>query len=351
MSASFPYVNISTPLRVELARHGAVAADLPLAGIAGSRRAYYRAYCAYRAADARGFILLVSPPDDADFGRFLRITQFYRMLGVPVPKVFAIDDEARQVLLEDLGTCRLYDLLRRDRAAGLAAYRRSLDVLADLQTRCDAFRSECPDIATRTFDSAQLLWETAYYRTNYLEGHRGLPADPTLQTVFDALAARVAAHPKAIMHRDYQSQNLMVEPDGAVRVIDHQGSRYGSIFYDAASLLLDPYVMLEDAEIDALLEHFHVAVTGAVSVAGDAAAVGGERHRARPAHGWDAYPAFRTAFLEAGLQRVMQALGAYCFLSRTKGLAEFAAHIPAGEARLRWLVRETGAAWAGVLPP
>jgi hypothetical protein len=46
----------------------------------------------------------------------------------------------------------------------------------------------------------------------------------------------------------------------------------------------------------------------------------------------------------------MQALGAYCFLSRVKGIAAFAEHIPAGEARLRWLIRETGSKWAGVLP-
>jgi len=347
MNKCFPYAHVSALLRTELARHGAIAGDLPLAGLAGSRREYYRIATG---ESTRGLILLVSPPDDADFGRFLRITQFYRLLNVPVPKVYGIDDDARQVLLEDLGTSRLYDLLRRDRVAGLAAYRRSLELLVDLQTRCDAFRPECPDIATRTFDRAPLLGETAYYRTNYLEGHRGLPHDPALQTVFDALAARVDKHPKAIMHRDYQSQNLMVAPDGTVRLIDYQGSRYGSIFYDVASLLLDPYVALEDAEIDALLTHFHDTLTGAGYFVDPSAADGETAHRARPAREWDAYPAFRTAFLEAGLQRVMQALGAYCFLSRTKGIAAFAAYIPAGEARLRWLIRETNTAWSRILP-
>lgn len=353
MSARFPYADVSPLLRAELARHGAAVADLPLAGIAGSRRAYYRAALERVAGSdgdaAGGLILLVSPPDDADFGRFLRITQFYRLLGVPVPKVHGVDDDARQVLLEDLGTCRLQDLLHRDRPAGLEAYRRALEMLADLQTRCDAWRHECPDIATRTFDRTQLLWETSYYRTHYLEGHRGLKTDPALQTVFEALAARVDAQPKAIMHRDYQSQNLMVQ--GAnVRLIDYQGSRYGSVFYDAASLLLDPYVMLADDEIETLLTHFQ-KVSGVGSFAEDAAAAGGGdvAQRVVP-EGADGYAAFRTAFLEAGLQRVMQALGAYCFLSRTKGIAEFAAHIPAGESRLRWLIRRTGDAWARILP-
>jgi aminoglycoside/choline kinase family phosphotransferase len=320
MNTAFPFAQVSPTLRDFLTSQGVVPADLPLAGIAGSRRAYYR-------VRGSGFILLVSPSDDLDFGRFLRITQFYRMLGVPVPKVHCIDDEAHQVILEDLGDRRLYDVLLADRSAGLAAYRRSLDLLADLQTRCDAFRPECPDIDSRVFDRKHLLWETSYFRENYLEGFRGLKTDSGLQTVFDALAARVDAQPKAILHRDFQSQNLMVKTDASVHVIDYQGSRYGSVFYDAASLLLDPYVMLSDGEIENLLEHFRVRV-----------AVGSDP------------VAFRRAFLEAGLQRVMQALGAYCFLSRVKGISAFAEHIPAGEMRLLWLIRETGNEWKRILP-
>jgi aminoglycoside/choline kinase family phosphotransferase len=338
MTRLFPFSDVSPTLRDHLAGLGIAPLDLSLAGIAGSRRAYYR-------VDGHELILLVSPSDDADFGRFLRITQFYRLLGVPVPKVHCIDDEAHQVLLEDLGTHRLYDVLLADRAAGLAAYRCGLALLADLQTRVDASRPECPDIASRVFDRAQLLWETSYYRAHHLEGTRGQAPDAALQPVFDALAARVDAHPKAIMHRDFQSQNLMVKPDGSVHVIDYQGSRHGSIFYDAASLLLDPYVMLADDEVESLLAHFHEVLTGVGYFAGHASPTGGEGLRA-----YADYAAFRAGFLEAGLQRVMQALGAFGFLSRVKGLAEFAGHIPAGEARLRWLVRETGETWKAVLP-
>ncbi len=325
-----PVGDVSPVIREHLAARGVAPDRLPLAGIAGSRRAYYR-------VPGAGFVLLVSPSDDADFGRFLRITQFYRMLRVPVPRVFCIDDDARQVLLEDLGERRLYDLLREDRAAGIAAYRSALDILADLQTRCDAFRPECPDMASRVFDRSQLLWESSYYRDNYLVAHRGLTPSPALQAAFDALAARVDAHPKAIMHRDYQSQNLMVKGDGSVHVIDYQGSRAGSILYDAASLLLDPYVMLSDDEIDALLRYLHEKVRGAFSgVTGFPGDFAGLHD-------------FRRSFLEAGLQRVMQALGAYCFLSKVKGIESFAGHIPAGEQRLEWLVKETGGEWAEVL--
>jgi aminoglycoside/choline kinase family phosphotransferase len=110
-------------------------------------------------------------------------------------------------------------------------------------------------------------------------------------------------------------------------VIDYQGSRMGSEYYDLASLLLDPYVSLSDPEIDGLLHYFHEIQEDVPD-----------------------FDVFRRGFLEAGLQRVMQALGAYGFLSRVKGIAEFAGHIPGGEARLRWLIRETGGEWEGILP-
>jgi aminoglycoside/choline kinase family phosphotransferase len=329
---SFAFQGVSPVLREFLARQGVDRGEISLAGIAGSRRAYYRIGADPHAASPgpSSYIVLVSPEDDLDFGRFLRITQFYRMLRFPVPRVYCIDDAARQVLLEDLGHARLYDALAADRARGLAGYRKALELLADLQTRCEPFHRECPDIHSRVFDRAQLLWETGYYRENYLEGHRGLRGvgpDSALQPVFEALASRVDAHPKTIMHRDFQSQNLMMRPDGSVHVIDYQGSRMGSRAYDLASLLLDPYVMLPDADVAELLGYFHSLLDAAPP-----------------------FEAFQSAFWEAGLQRVMQALGAYCFLSRVKGLAEFAGHIPAGEARLRWLVEKTGGAWAAVLP-
>ena len=44
----------------------------------------------------------------------------------------------------------------------------------------------------------------------------------------------------------------------------------------------------------------------------------------------------------AGLQRVMQALGAYGFLAHVKGKPAFLAHIPAGLVHLRWLLERHG---------
>src|SRR4051812_3381841 len=110
---------ISPVLAKFLARYGfGPDCAITLAGTAGSRRVYFRL-----TSGLRTFIVLVSPPDDADFGRFLRITQFYRLMDFPVPMVYCIDDAAHQVVLEDLGDKRLYDLVKSG-APRLEPYRK-----------------------------------------------------------------------------------------------------------------------------------------------------------------------------------------------------------------------------------
>lgn len=312
------FEQLSPVLAKFLERYG-FGADcaITLAGTAGSRRVYFRL-----ASGLRTFIVLVSPPDDADFGRFLRITQFYRLMNVPVPMVFCIDDASHQVVLEDLGDRRLYDLVKSG-GPRLEPYRKVIHHLVDLQTRCFQQHQECPDIRSRLFDEHDLLWETDYFRAQYLEGHRGLAYGPaeraSLDAVFGELARRVDQQPKSIMHRDFQSQNLMIQFDGTVRIIDYQGSRLGSIYYDLASLLLDPYTLLPDPEIDELLRYYHAKALNPLP-----------------------FDEMFRQFLLAAAQRVMQALGAYCFLSRAKGLAQFKAYIDPGEKRLAWILDKAG---------
>lgn len=332
------YREISPVLAKFLARYGfGPGCKITLAGTAGSRRVYFRL-----AEGLRTFIVLVSPPDDADFGRFLRITQFYRLMDLHVPMVYCIDDAAHQVVLEDLGDRRLYDLVKNDLAkdeekggAGvLTAYRDVINLLVDLQTRCFQRHQECPDIHSRHFDMDDLLWETGYFTAQYLEGYRAIAFSPerkaALEAVFRELAGRVDAQPKSIMHRDFQSQNLMVQSGGVMRVIDYQGSRLGTVYYDLASLVLDPYVMLGDEAVMELLRYYHAKSLNPLP-----------------------FEEMFRQFLLAASQRIMQALGAYCFLSRVKGLPQFAAHIEPGERRLRWVMDRLG--WAELrsvaLPP
>ena len=62
-----------------------------------------------------------------------------------------------------------------------------------------------------------------------------------------ALAEKVAAQPLALIHRDFQSQNILTGGD-SVGLVDFQGMRWGPVAYDAVSLKVDPKTPLDYAK-------------------------------------------------------------------------------------------------------
>jgi aminoglycoside/choline kinase family phosphotransferase len=177
----------------------------------------------------------------------------------------------------------------------------SLHALDELQ---DALES-------RGFEEGDIRWETEYFRDEFLKGYLSFNNDKVeeLESHFGSLASSVARHPRGFMHRDFQSQNLMIKEEELWQ-IDFQGARVGSIYYDLASVLWDPYVELSLSEVEGYFDEYSELA------------------------GWDKKRAWQ-GFLEASLQRLMQALGAYSFLSLKKGKSEFKVWVEPGIRQLR----------------
>lgn len=297
--------------------------EVAVAGSAGSGRVYWRIG---RAPDSH--ILLVSHSQDADYDRFLSVSRHLRASGLDVPEIFGSDDSARQVVLEDLGSTLL---LQKAHEAGFPgdgnttalrdAYVPALRALARWQEVGTRDMHGCPDLVNRVFDLGPLLWETSYFARRCAEESYGLPperlAEPEILAELHRLAARVEFHERRLMHRDFQSQNLMCR-GGDVWFIDYQGARPGSRWYDLASLLWDPYVAMPMDLRRSLFEQF-LSLAPAPSV--DEA--------------WE-------QLLDAALQRVMQALGAYGFLSRRRNLPWFSRFLAPGIAILDATLAERG---------
>ncbi len=292
--------------------------NLPLAGQAGSGRKYFRIELA-----GRTWVLQQSHAQDADFARFVEYCGVFSVLGLPTPHIHALDSQEWQVLLDDLGTTQLWDHCHAadpmaegaPRAESCAdIYARVLTELTRWQNASRAAFQSSVDLMSRHFDLHALRWETEYFTEHYLQGLRSQSNDVIISLFpwFDDLAHRVANHPRGLMHRDFQSQNVMVDEAGRIGFVDFQGAREGSLYYDAASLLWDPYVQLESNVVQ---RWFAEWVMTNPNLVGDNAL-----HWPR--------------FLEASLQRLMQALGAYCNLSRNKGITAFAKHIAPGEKKL-----------------
>jgi aminoglycoside/choline kinase family phosphotransferase len=134
------------------------------------------------------------------------------------------------------------------------------------------------------------------------------------------LAETLSREPRFFMHRDFQSQNIYFK-DGAVRYIDFQTATRGLLQYDAVSLLKDAYVVLQDRQREDLLHFYLDTLITQCRLVIDR-------------------DAFVRTFNLTGLQRNMQALGAFAYLSRDKGKTAFAAHIPAALSYLAAALRE-----------
>jgi len=190
-------------------------------------------------------------------------------------------------------------------------YKRVIDILIRLHTDVTGHVGDCPILGSRVFDFDHLRWETSYFMERFVRDLRGL--DPSyrqdLDMEFHRLAARVAAFPKTIVHRDCQSQNIMVKEAAEPFLIDFQGARMGPPAYDLASLLWDPYAGLTPQLRQRLLLHY---CRGRASFS---------------AHFSE--DAFMETLLPCRLQRHMQALGAFAYLSLVKGKRHFLKFIPA----------------------
>ncbi len=247
---------------------------------------------------------------DDEFRRHLAVGAFLREQDLGPAEVLSRDVEGRTALMEDLGEDTLY----RRACAGddlRPLYRQTVDHLLKLQDATDAARQACPAATDRRLGLEDLRWETSYFRERFLLGVHG--REPDLETLFADLARRVARQPLVLLHRDFQSQNIHLR-SGRVRLVDFQGMRLGPVGYDLMSLVWDPYVPLPMALRRELMDHFL-------------------EHREQATEGM---------LLEAGLQRLMQALGAYGYLGLVKGKQEFLAHIPAGVQNLHHLLLRTG---------
>lgn len=271
----------------------------------GSDRTYYRVRL-----DEQSVIFVHYNPDRQENNYYAAIADFLSVIGVRVPAVIHLDQDKFVIIMEDLGDEDLWSFRHASREVRFNLYCRTLKMIHKLHVfSLEDFPHRSVPLMN-SFDADLYRWERDYFRENFLEEVCGMDTTsimfPELEKELSGLADRIMEIGMQLIHRDLQSQNVMIK-NGEPALIDFQGMRQGSMFYDLGSFLYDPYVSLTDDERLELL-HFYYDLD----------------HRE---FDWDA---FETYFHEASAQRLMQALGAFGFLGVKKGKKDFLGHIPGG---------------------
>jgi hypothetical protein len=262
----------------------------------------------------RGNICLAAAPaltkseDLAEARSAYHIGSHLAYSGVPVPEIFGWDEKSGLILFEDLGDQRLHDLKERENANDLRTwYTEVIDRLVHMQLAgAQGFDTDwCWD--TWRYDRKLMIArESRYFLKAFWQDVLGHAVPDGIEDEFLAIACLIDGKVRDVfLHRDFQSRNIMIKND-KIRIIDYQAGRLGPPGYDLASLLIDPYAALTQEFQDELFEYY-------LSV-----------------------PALRSAFplneLKMqypflALQRNLQIIGAFSFLSKVRKKPFFSSYI------------------------
>ncbi|HEV8186062.1 MAG TPA: phosphotransferase [Chthoniobacterales bacterium] len=287
----------------------------------GSDRRFYRV----RMSPDHTLILVKYNLERAENRVYVQVAEFLAEHGIRAPKIYFHDETEGLIWIEDLGETDLWSYRNETWGVRRALYESALDQIAQLHllpaTVVDTIRGDLP----AEFDAPLYLWEQQYFFENCLDRHFGIDSEMLAElstlTILRDIAERLGAMARVLVHRDFQSQNIVIR-NGHAHLIDFQGMRPGLWQYDVASLLYDPYVSLLPSERDELFT-FYCELR--------------ERNEAQRATD-------QEILRLCAMQRLMQALGAYGYLGHVRGNKAFLEHIPSALKSLRGVVGEIGGA-------
>lgn len=268
-------------------------------GKRGSNRTFWRLVYNRKAAIAIAYESI----ERVENRRYADCARVLKKAGVNVPAI--LFDTPGLLILEDLGDNTLDKYLPKGNAPDpLAEIEATMQQLARFHGATTGKLTLEP-----TFDASLLKWEHDFYQTHVAP----FPADvqPELQQLIDV----IAKEPHVLMHRDFQSTNVLWHK-ARPYLIDFQGMRRGPAIYDLASFLYDPYLTWSPEVHQHAIDHYATAAQRDPE-------------------------ALRRLLPYAALQRLLQAIGAYHRLAKV-GQKRFLAFIPVATTRAITLAQSLG---------
>ncbi|MFH0844380.1 MAG: phosphotransferase [Pseudomonadota bacterium] len=287
----------------------------------GSKRSFWRIS---HSKSGISFIAMENTPEDAFSKKenlaYLRIGEHLFRKGLPVPEIHRYDLGHGWFIMEDMGEKNLQETVFQE-GDKIQLYEKVDDILFRLQVDGSRDFSTAWCCQTERYDHFVMRrYESDYFRDAFLSNYLGLKKDwPELEGPFNHVAEMASrAENHFFLHRDFQSRNIIVNK-GEIGIVDWQGGRLGPLGYDLASLLIDPYVELSAHEKNQI-RHTYLQIL-------------------KKFNGSLIDP-FKRYFPYLAIQRNLQILGAFSYLSKIRGKPYFEAYIPPAVRSLRSLLDE-----------
>jgi len=268
-----------------------------------------RSFSRVRLRNKSSFIFMHYGTDVEENSYWAGINEFLAGLEISVPQIIAQDLRQHFILMEDLGDTDLWS------QSALSWDKRRIyyyQVLTQIRHLHSFELKKIPAALklSESYGPRLYKWEHDYFLENLVQEVCKLKLSPSLlkdlNKELDGLIISLQNIEPCLIHRDLQSQNIMIRNDRPV-LIDFQGMRLGNFFYDLGSLICDPYVSFTTEERSELIS-FYYELTN-------------------PDYSRDNFIIY---FWEASAQRLMQALGAYGFLGLKKNKPDFLKHVYTG---------------------
>ncbi len=328
-------------------------ATLRLASADASFRRYFRIDRIDRAAGS--CIIMDAPPALEDCAPFVKIAALMAEAGLNAPRVLAWDKAQGFMLLSDLGSQTMMQLIQQQAPldpfppVGSPIHQLYMDAVDALI----AWQLSSRPGVLAAYDDALLSRELQLFPDWYIAKHRGITVDAGLQDKLSGFFAQIKdsnlnslGGARVFVHRDFMPRNLMTPtlvaartappPEGAVPpwggpaaglmppsvgtaeslspsrlgVLDFQDAVYGPITYDIASLMRDAFLSWdEEFVLDITIRYWQKARKAGLPVGDD-------------------FGEFYRAVEWMGLQRHLKILGIFARLTLRDGKPHYLADTP-----------------------
>ncbi|MBR3223612.1 MAG: phosphotransferase [Kiritimatiellae bacterium] len=202
-------------------------------GARGSERVFFRC--------DKGIVILYDDGNRDENGLYAGHARYLKSKGVPVPDVLADLASLKTLVLSDAGT---------ERKMSLEDYVRVVETLVRFNALGEDPALDGLNLLPG-FDDETWTWERGLFAKHCLGKQFMREMPEAAKRELEGVAVVLEKEPKALVHRDFQSTNVLWKGD-SMAFIDFQGMRLGPAVYDLASLLYDPYVSMTDGERRAL---------------------------------------------------------------------------------------------------